>query len=225
MSGPMSMYLYIHGAILSEVADIEAVAKELKWDDPSEVDALGTRLDWFHELARKHESSEEAVLFPALNERMAFVAETYEFDHDDFESHVFQGITQARSGLAKASATSELRSHGEHLYRESVALHEHMRLHIAKENELLLPHLEAEFDIAEQAQIAGAMAGMFDPSDMAEVANFTYRWQTAADREAMLRFMHSMLPPPAFEGLSGYLKSHNAEAWEDTERRLADLVS
>ena len=31
-----------------------------------------------------------------------------------------------------------------------------MRLHIAKENELLLPKLEAEFDIAEQAELAGA---------------------------------------------------------------------
>jgi hemerythrin-like domain-containing protein len=224
MSGPMSMYLYIHGAILSEVADIEAAAKELKWDDQSDVRSLGERLDWFRTMTRRHEDSEEEVLFPALNGRIEFVAETYAFDHDDFEHQVFQGITEAMTGLARSTASSDLRHSGEQLYRESVALHEHMRLHISKENELLLPHLEAEFDIAEQAQIAGAMAGMFDPQLMAQAVDFTYRWHSAADREAMLRFLHSILPPPAYQGLTDYLRANNEQSWPDTEHRLADLA-
>lgn len=224
MSGPMSMYLYVHGAILREVADIEAVAKDLKWDDAGDVQALGERLDWFRTMTRRHEDSEEEVLFPALNRRIDFVAETYEFDHEDFEHHVFSGITEARTGLARSTTASDLRDSGEQLYRESVALHEHMRLHISKENELLLPHLETEFDVAEQAEIAGAMAGMFDPQLMAQVVDFTYRWHSASDRAAMLRFLHAILPPPAYQGLTEYLRANNAQSWPDTEKRLADLA-
>lgn len=224
MSGPMSMYVYIHEAILREVADIEAAAKELKWDDHAEVQSLGERLDWFRTMTRRHEDSEEEVLFPALNDRIEFVAETYEFDHDDFENHVFEGISHARAGLARSTAASDLRHHGEHMYRESVALHEHMRLHIAKENELLLPHLEREFDVAEQAEIAGAMAGMFDPELMAQAVDFTYGWHSAEDREAMLRFLHAILPPPAYEGLTSYLKANNADSWPEMEKRLAGLA-
>ena len=222
MSGPMKMYLYVHGAILREVADIEAVAKELKWDDAGEVESLGERLDWFRMMTRRHEDSEEEVLFPALDQRIRFVAETYEFDHDDFEIHVFGGISRARTGLARSTTSAELRGFGGELYRESVALHEHMRLHISKENELLLPHLETEFDVSEQAEIAGAMAGMFDPQLMAQVVEFTYRWHSTADRVAMVQFLQAILPPPAFAGLTGLLAANNPDSWPEVERGLAD---
>ena len=224
MVGPMSMYVYVHDAILREVADIEDAAKELKWDDPAEVQKRAARLGWFRSMTRRHEDSEEEVLFPALNGRISFVAESYEFDHDDFENHVFEGISGALAGLSQATATSELRGYGEQMYRESVALNEHMRLHISKENELLLPHLETEFDVSEQADIAGAMAGMFDPQLMAQVVNFTYGWHSAGDREGMLRFLNVILPQPAYEGLTGYLKENNQDSWPEMEKRLSDLA-
>lgn len=222
MSGPMTMYLYVHNAIVREVADIEAASKELKWDDPAEVDSLGERLDWFRMMTRRHEDSEEEVLFPALDNRIRFVAETYAFDHDDFENHVFDGITRARTGLARSTTSAELRGFGEEMYRESVALHEHMRLHISKENELLLPHLETEFDVSEQAEIAGAMAGMFDPPLMAQVVDFTYRWHSTGDRVAMLRFLHAILPSPAYDGLTGHLATSNPDSWPEVEKGIAD---
>lgn len=220
MSGPMTMYLYVHAAILREVEDIEAAAKDLKWDDADEVGSLGERLDWFRMMTRRHEDSEEEVLFPALDRRIGFVAETYAFDHDDFESHVFDGISRARAGLGRSTTGAELRGFGRDLYRESVALHEHMRLHISKENELLLPHLEREFDVSEQAEIAGAMAGMFDPALMAQVVDFTYRWHSTGDRVAMLQFLAAILPPPAYAGLTGHLATSNPDSWSEVEKGL-----
>lgn len=223
MSGPMSMYLYVHDAILREVADIEGVAKELKWDDAVEVGALRDRLGWFQTMVRRHEDSEEQILFPAMNERFRFVAETYQFDHDDFEEHVWQGIEHAFTGLARAGGNGDRREQAALLYRESVALHEHMRLHISKENELLIPKLEEEFDVPEQAQIAGSMAGMFDPQLMAQVVDFTYRWHAAADREGMIRFLRNILPGEAFAGLTGFLKNQNPDSWPEMEQRIPDL--
>ena len=223
MAGPMTIYLFVHEAILREVAHVEDIARELNRDDQAEIDALSERLAWFQKMVRRHEDSEEKVLFPALNERIRFVAETYKFDHDDFEVHVFEGIERALTGLARANGKYDRRENAGLLYRESVALHEHMRLHITKENELLIPKLEVEFDVPEQAEIAGAMAGVFDPQLMAETVNFTYGWHTADDREEMIRFLRGILPEEAFGGLTNHLKSNNADSWSEIERRIPDL--
>lgn len=224
MAGPMQMYLYIHDAILREVAHYEAVARELNRDDEDEVAAFGAKMDWFHEMIKVHEHAEEEVLFPALNHRYEYVAEAYAFDHEDFEPHVFGGIHEALAGLRSAGGNGDRKKHARLLYRQSVALNEHMRLHIAKENELLLPKLEAEFDVEEQANIAGAMAGMVDPPLMAEIVGWMYDGQTAADREGMLRFLMNILPHEAFAGLSQMLAAQGRAAWAEIQGRIPELA-
>ena len=98
-----------------------------------------------------------------------------------------------------------------------------MRLHVSKEDELLIPKLEYEFDVPEQAEIAGAMAGGFDSQLLAETVSFTYRWHSAEDREGMIRFLRGILPGEAFGGLGNYLESNNADSWPEMERRISDL--
>ena len=98
-----------------------------------------------------------------------------------------------------------------------------MRLHISKENELLIPHLEAEFDLDEQAEIAGAMAGLVDPPLMAELVGWMYRGQVAQDREGMIRFLMRILPPEPFTGLSGMLAGMGAAEWSEMQRRIPEL--
>lgn len=223
MAAPMQMYLYVHEAILREVADLEARARDLNRDDPAEIGELRDRTTWFHEMAQTHEHAEEEILFPAMNERFRFVAETYAFDHDDFEVHVFDGITKAFTELARSEAKGARKNAARQLYRENVALHEHMRLHIAKENELLLPKVEQEFDIPEQAQIAGGMAGLFEPKLMGETVAWMYRGQTPQDREGMIRFLKFILPEEAFAGTTGMLSAADPQAWAETARRIPEL--
>ncbi|MGB7860587.1 MAG: hemerythrin domain-containing protein [Acidimicrobiia bacterium] len=220
MAGPMQMYLYVHDAILREVADLEIRAKELNRDDKDEVNELADRLGWFHMMVRKHEQTEEEVLFPALNERIRFVAETYQYDHDDFDAHAFSGVDDALAGLRSGGGTNQLKASAELLYRQNVALHEHMRLHISKENELLIPKLDMEFDVSEQAEIAGAMAGMVDPQLMGQLVIFMYRGQTLTDRVGMVTFLKSILPPEAYTNLSSGLEAIDVSAWAAVESRL-----
>ena len=78
-------------------------------------------------------------------------------------------------------------------------------------------------EVPEQAEIAGAMAGVFDPQLMAETVNFTYGWHTADNREGMIRFLRGILPEEAFSGLTSHLKSNNADSWREIERRIPDL--
>ena len=224
MSGPMQMYLYVHDAILRAVAGYEERAKQLDRDSADDVAAFANELDWFHTMVKGHEKAEEAVLFPALQDRFALVAEPYFYDHEDFEPHVFDGIDHALAGLRRPDGDPGRREMAELLYRQSVALNEHMRLHISKENELLLPKLEAEFDVDEQARIAGVMAGMFDPPMMGALVGWMYDGQDAQDREGMVRFLQNVLPPEAFSGLAAMLAARDASTWAELQRRVPELA-
>ena len=223
MSGPMQMYVYVHDAILREVAYFETAARELNRDSAQEVAEFADRMSWFHKIAKTHEHTEEEVLFPALEARFRFVAESYAFDHDDYDAHVFGEIDGAIAGLTRAEGSGERRDGAELLYRQSVALHEHMRLHIAKENELLLPKLEAEFDLAEQVELAGAMAGMVEPPLMAQLVSWMYRGQPVQDREGMIRFLMQVLPAEPLTAMTGMLAGTDAEAWKEMQRRIPEL--
>jgi zinc finger-like protein len=223
MSGPMQMYVYIHDAILRQVAEYEERSKHLNRDNGEDIGEFADQLAWFHSMVKTHEHAEEEVLFPALNARFQYVTEAYAFDHEDFEPHVFGGLDDAFAGLRQASGNGQRKESAALLYRQCVALNEHMRLHISKENELLLPKLEAEFDFDEQANIAGAMAGMVDPKMMGELVGWMYRSQNAEDREGMIRFMMRVLPPEAFTGITGMLAGISADAWADMEKRIPEL--
>jgi hemerythrin-like domain-containing protein len=225
VSGPMQMYLYVHDAILRAVAGYEERARHLDRDDPADVAGFAGELDWFHTMVKAHEKAEEAVLFPALNERFVFVAEPYAYDHDDFEPHVFDGIDHALGGLQGSDGNGDRRELGELLHRQSIALHEHMRLHISKENDLLIPKLEAEFDLDEQAQLAGAMAGLFDPAMMGALVGWMYDGQDVQDREGMVRFLQRFLPPGPFAGLAGMLAARDTDAWSEMQRRIPELAT
>jgi hemerythrin-like domain-containing protein len=219
----MQMYVYIHDAILRDVAEMEVMARELNRDDPDEIAALAERYDLFHTLVKKHEQTEEDVLFPAMSERIQFVAETYLYDHNDSDDHLFADIDAAFDALSRASGNSERKESARRVWREQAVLNESMRLHISKENELLLPHLEAEFDLAEQAELAGAMAGMVEPQLMGQFVAWMYAGQTPQDREGMIRFLQAILPAEALAGLTGMLKGLGDAEWAEMERRIPEL--
>ncbi len=185
--------------------------------------AFGAELDWFHTMVKAHEHAEEQVLFPALEARYVHVAESYAFDHDDFEPHVFDGIDAALAGLGSATSSGDRVDAAQLLHRQAVALHEHMRLHITKENELLLTKVESELDLDEQVHLASAMAGLFDLPLMGALVGWMYDGQVAQDREGMLRFLMRALPPEPFAGISAMLAARDAGAWAEMERRVPEL--
>ena len=205
--------------------DSREVAKELNRDSLEDVTELANRVSWFHDAIKVHEKTEEEILFPALEARYKFVAETYRFDHDDSDEHVFADMNRAFAGLKRGAGNGGLRDNAHVLHRQTFVLNEHMRLHITKENELLITKIESEFDIDEQVQIAGAMAGMIDPPFMGELVAWVYKGQGNADREGTIRFLMNVLPPEAFAGLSGMLAGIDASAWTDMQSRIPELTN
>ena len=98
-----------------------------------------------------------------------------------------------------------------------------MRLHISKENELLIPKLEAEFDVDEQVHIAAAMAGCFKPAMMGALISWMYDGQVMQDHEGMIRFLLGALPPPAFANLAKVLAAKDTAAWAEILRLVPEM--
>ena len=68
MTGPMQPFLYIHDAILREVAHLEEAAKELDRDDEGQVGALAERLSFFERVLKAHEDAEEESGFDLIKD-------------------------------------------------------------------------------------------------------------------------------------------------------------
>ena len=224
MANPMDMYIWFHDAILRELAGVEDAARNLNRDKTDDIEEFGEHISWFHGVTKEHERAEETILFPALEERYAKVASTYLFDHEYFEPNYFGEINACVEALSRARDNGERIVQAERMHRQAVALNEVMRLHIRKENELLLPVIGSEFDVDEQIDIATRMGALFDPKLMGEVSVWMYRGQDGSDRENFLRFLVRALPEEVFGKLAGVLSGIGpAEEWASFESRIPEL--
>ncbi len=222
MAGPMQIYLYVHDAIMREVADFEETARELNRDDADEVAAFSQRVAWFRRMNAAHEDTEESVLFPALESRYPHISASYEFDHDHLG--LLDEIDASLAGLSRSDGNGERSRMAHRLYRQSIALNEMMRLHATKENELLLPVLDREFDLDEQVSIAGRMAAQVERPLLMEMISWMYLGQTAGDREGMLLALMQALPPEGFGRVASMLSlTGSLDAWQEMERRIPGL--
>lgn len=225
MAGPMQIYLYVHDAIMREVADFEETARELNRDDTDEVAEFSERVAWFQRMNAAHEDTEESVLFPALESRYPHISASYEFDHDHLGAGLFDDLSASLAGLGRSDGGGERSRMARRLYRQSIAVNETMRLHATKENELLLPVLDREFDPDEQVSIAGRMAAQVEPPLLMEMISWMYLGQSPGDREGMLRAFMQALPPAAFGGVASMLsRTGSPDDWQEMERRIPDLA-
>lgn len=225
MAVPMQMYLLVHDAILREVAEYEERARDLNRDDAEEVGAFSDRFSRFFTLLKAHENSEEEVLFPTLEERYRYIAASYEFDHDHVGVHVLDDMGAALTGLGRAESKGDRVRLAQRVHRESIALNEILRLHIAKENELLLPVVDDLFGADEQVALMGRMAGTVEPQLMGQMVAWMFTGQNVTDREMMLRVLMRTLPAEAFGGLTQMLSGTVSSAeWQEMEGRIPELA-
>ncbi len=222
MAGPMQPFLYIHDAILREVAHLEDTAKELDRDSESQVGSFSERLRFFQRVLKAHEDAEEEFLFPALENRFRHIADTYVFDHDH------TGIAPVAEALASLGRTQGGRARAEEarsVHSQAVALHETMRLHVTKENELLLSVMEDVFSDDEQAGIMRQMLGYPPPELTSQILLWIFRGQSVTDREGFLRMGMQMFPQERFDSLVQSLSSAiSPEEWQDVIQRIPQIA-
>lgn len=192
MESPVRGIRFIHQAIAREVADLERLA------DAGDRDAVAARLPFFKKVLHLHATGEEQGLFPDLAAQVPDVPATYVLDHRE-EDELIAAVERA------------LPEGGPRLARAVAILREHLRLHIRKEEELLVPLVERLFSPAEQGVHVGRMMSAFSPADLAQVLPWLVTWLDPEERRAYVAIVERAMPPDRFGGMLALLRGSLAQ--------------
>lgn len=224
MAAPMNGFRYIHKAIRHELDALETLAGNVDGDAPR-VSTFTQRVDFLREVVELHAAGEDEVMYPALDSRVPQVTRAYALDHQ-YERKIFTEIGATLSQLARVSAGAQRDELARQLNQRVTALNATLSLHIWKEEEQLLPLMDAHFSVEEQGAMAGRIVSHIPPEMMRPLMPWMLNALTLDEREDMLRTLMRTLPPEALHGLSAGLKSHFPSAdWAALVGRLPELAS
>lgn len=200
METPVRGVRFIHRAILTEAGQIESSACAGRGAD------VAQRLPFFERVLHLHNTGEEMGLFPEIDAKAPDVVPAYFLDHRE-EKVLFANLRDACA------------SGGPNLVRAAAAVAAHLRLHIKKEEELIVPLVERLFSIPEQGAQVGKMLGQFTPADLGQILPWMITSLEVDDRRAYLGLMEKALPPERFTGVLGMVKAGVApEVWATLQR-------
>jgi zinc finger-like protein len=200
METPVRGIRFIHKAILVEAGRIEAAAAEGRGA------AVAERLPFFERLLHLHNAGEEIGLFPDIDAKAPDIVPAYLLDHRE-EKVLFANLRDACA------------AGGANLAQAATAVATHLRLHIKKEEELIVPLVERLFSVPEQGAQLGKILGQFTPADMAQVLPWMITALEVDDRRTYLGLMEKMVPPDRFAGVLATVKvGVTPEVWASLGR-------
>ncbi|KAI8103324.1 hypothetical protein M9435_004663 [Picochlorum sp. BPE23] len=177
LSSPLLVfYSQLHDAIRRELSGLFKTALSLEKESmrqdrrvsavDSGLKALKERYKFLEELYKYHSSIEDEVLYPALDDKVRNVTLAYSVEHED-EEHLLEELSSILTsenalkgfredgGVDGHSDGSGHTSEGLHkLARKVEEVHTTLTKHLEKEGEQILPLLQNNFSINEQAGLA-----------------------------------------------------------------------
>eukprot|EP00889_Picochlorum_renovo_P002701 jgi/Picre1/29731/NNA_005114.t1 len=177
LSSPLLVfYSQLHDAIRRELSGLFKTALSLEKESmrqdrrvsavDSGLKALKERYKFLEELYKYHSSIEDEVLYPALDDKVRNVTLAYSVEHED-EEHLLEELSSILTsenalkgfredgGVDGHSDGSVHTSEGLHkLARKVEEVHTTLTKHLEKEGEQILPLLQNNFSINEQAGLA-----------------------------------------------------------------------
>jgi hypothetical protein len=200
METPVRGVRFIHRAILVEAGQIEALAAEGRGP------AVAERLPFFERVLHLHNTGEEVGLFPDIDAKAPDIVPAYLLDHRE-EKVLFANL--------RAACTAG----GPNLAQAAAAFAAHLRLHIKKEEELIVPLVERLFSIPEQGAQVGKMLAQFTPADMGQLLPWLVTALEVDDRRAYLGLLERVMPPDRFGGALATVKAGvTPEVWASLGR-------
>lgn len=215
--GPISGLRFAHAAICKEARDIERDA--LAVDGPERAAGLASRLAFFANELHQHTRAEEQSIFPTLAARVAGADAPYLHDHRD-EDALFAEL----SSLAERVAAGEGDGALTRLRRQAVVLAEHVVSHVAKENEIVIPQLEALLPPEAQSATFGKMMIALAPG-MPTTLPWMVRQMEAPMRAEFLGTLQRALPPDRFRAFGEMVRvGVDLAVWTDLCERVPALA-
>jgi hypothetical protein len=200
METPVRGVRFIHRAILAEVGKIESEAVE------GRSAAVAERLPFFERVLHLHNTGEEVGLFPDIEARAPDVVSAYLVDHSEEK-------------LLFASLRDSCAAGGPNLVRAASAVAAHLRLHIKKEEELIVPLVERLFSIPEQGAQVGKMLAQFTPADMAQLVPWLVTSLEIEDRRTYVGLLEKVMPAAVFAAAIATVKGGvTPEVWASLQR-------
>jgi iron-sulfur cluster repair protein YtfE (RIC family) len=214
----MSGVRFIHKAMRAEAERIEELAQAPAFER-AELAQLVEHLDFVNQV---HTSGEEAFVFPLLDAKAGRQSAAYLLDHEE-DKRVF---AELRSLLTEPEGDEADRARRlARIRRQTIVLHENLLGHMAREEKVAVPAIEATATFEEQAQcIAGAVSHIPRES-MPQLMPWKMRALDPDERVAYLTPMLRDVPPQMHPVVGQWIRSGvSDEDWSDLSRRLPQLA-
>ena len=210
MARPLVMITAVHNAFRADMAAIDRAALGAARGQPG-LESTVERFWRMNEVLAWHAEGEEVGVFPALEVVAPDVVASYEMDHRGLDAAfgALRAAVSARDALETARATAAFKFH--------------LDLHLTKEERHLYALFEERLSEPDQAQ---AVRALTSPVALEREGFIEWLFPQIGDddRENVLRYWHTVLPPDAFARALEVVSRATGEGFASVAARLSDLA-
>ncbi len=208
MARPLVVITAVHNAFRADMAAIDDAALAAARGQPG-LESTVERFWRMNEVLTWHAHGEEAGIFPALETVAPDVVTAYDMDH--------RGLDAAFESLRDAvSAHDPLET-----ARATAAFKFHLDLHLTKEDRHLYVLFEERLSEAEQVRAVTVLGSAV--TEQTAFIEWLFPKLGDEDREQVLRYWQTVLPPEAFAGSLQLAKRAAGESLDRVAARLPNV--
>ncbi|PKU61987.1 zinc finger protein BRUTUS-like [Dendrobium catenatum] len=187
-NSPMLIFALFHKAIRSELDRLHHAAVLFATDGGGDVGWLSERCRFLFDIYKHHCNAEDAVIFPALDNRVKNVARTYSLEHEG-ESDLFGQLFD----LLGSDIQGDDRFWREFASRTG-AIKTSLNQHMSKEEEQVFPLLIEKFSFEEQADLVWQFFCSIPVNMMAEFLPWLSSCVSSDEHQDMVKCFLKIVP-------------------------------
>ena len=214
-----SFFRQVHKGIRAVASSLVAQAGRTDFSDRAEVQALRRQVDEAFAVFEAHAAHEDASITPLLRVCASDVAADCEADH---RAQALR-LRDLRSAFARAaSGGAQAPALGHAFVLGLSRFHGEMLVHMADEEERLMPALWAAFDDEALRRVHQALLDGLRPAERLATMRFMLPALSAPERAAVLAGARESAPAAAYEGILRVAREVlSGEDWRRLEAELA----
>ena len=218
---PFQIYHSMHSALVQEAKEFENASYIFNPKNDLELESISKRFHIYARFLKIHEKAEEDHLFPAVEKIFPHLSESFKFDHEQLEENIYSSIERY---LTKLQDKPDREVH-RHLRWNSVALRAMMYLHTTKENEILIPLIEANSSSDEQEKLMSDLL-LYIPKDISpEIIPWVFVRLGLTEKASYLRALRVALPEREFIEMKNRMtEAVGYRVWDSIVRKVPEIA-